>query len=56
LREVLATINKEPDFVARVDRDGGRILNISPNQQQAFLKEEVERWVGSVARYKVTAD
>jgi hypothetical protein len=36
--------------------DGGRLLNIAPAQQQAFLQDEIERWVGSVQKYNVTAD
>jgi len=32
------------------------LLNIAPGQQQAFLQEEIERWVGSVQKYNVTAD
>lgn len=56
LRETLAAINREADFVARVAADGGRLLNIAPGQQQAFLKEEIDRWVGAAQRYKVTAD
>jgi tripartite-type tricarboxylate transporter receptor subunit TctC len=56
LREVLAAINKEAEFMAKVEQNGGRMVNINPSQQQAFLKEEVERWVGMVTRYKVTAD
>jgi len=56
LRQTLAAINRETEFVARVERDGGRLLNIPPAQQQAFLLDEIERWVGAVNRYKVTAD
>jgi len=52
----LAQINREPEFIARVERDGGRLLNIAPAQQQAFLQDEIERWVGSVQKYNVTAD
>jgi hypothetical protein len=32
------------------------MLNIAPAQQQTFLREEIDRWVGSVSRYKVSAD
>ena len=56
LRETLAAINREAEFLARVERDGGRMLNIAPAQQQTFLREEIDRWVGSVSRYKVSAD
>jgi len=56
LRETLAAINREAEFVARIERDGGRPLNIPPAQQQAFLRDELERWVAAVNRHKVTAD
>lgn len=56
LREALASINREQEFVARVERDGGRLLNIPPAQQQGFLRDEIERWVGAVNRYKVSAE
>lgn len=56
LRETLAAINRETEFMARVERDGGRMLNVAPAQQEAFLRSEIERWVGAVNRYKVTVD
>lgn len=56
LRDTLAGINRETEFVARIERDGGRPLNIPPAQQQAFLRDELERWVAAVNRHKVTAD
>jgi hypothetical protein len=32
------------------------MLNVAAAQQEAFLRNEIERWVGAVNRYKVTAD
>ena len=56
LREALASINAQPDFSAKVERDGGRMLNIPAAQQQNYLRDEIERWVGAVQRYNVTAE
>jgi tripartite-type tricarboxylate transporter receptor subunit TctC len=56
MRETLAAINRESEFVSRVAADGGRMLNVPAGQQQAFLKEEIDRWVGAVQRFKVTVD
>ena len=56
LRAVLASINAQPDFSGKIERDGGRILNVPSAQQQSYLREEIERWVGAVQRYKVVAD
>jgi tripartite-type tricarboxylate transporter receptor subunit TctC len=56
LRNVVAEILREPDFVARVDKDGGRVLAIPPADQTRFLEQEIERWGGLVARYGVGVD
>jgi tripartite-type tricarboxylate transporter receptor subunit TctC len=56
LRSALADIVQDPEFVARVDRDGGRVLAIAPAQQRKFLQDEVERWSGLVTQYGVTLD
>ncbi|HEX9466602.1 MAG TPA: tripartite tricarboxylate transporter substrate binding protein [Alphaproteobacteria bacterium] len=56
LRAALADAIHDTDFVARVDRDGGRILTIAPADQQKFLETEVERWSALVAKYGVTVD
>jgi tripartite-type tricarboxylate transporter receptor subunit TctC len=56
LRNVVAEILREPDFVARVDKDGGRVLAVPSAEQTGFLQDEVERWGGLVARYNVGVD
>lgn len=56
LRQVLALVNKDPEFIALVEKDGGRVLNISAADQQAFLLDEINRWVPLVAKSKVRID
>lgn len=56
LRKTLAAIVREPEFMSRVDHDGGHILDIPPEHQQQFLQGEVARWVQLVHKYGVTAD
>jgi tripartite-type tricarboxylate transporter receptor subunit TctC len=56
LRTSLAEAVRDPDLVARIDRDGGRILAIPPVDQQRFLETEVQRWVALVRKYGVTTD
>src|SRR5258708_9962952 len=56
LRAALADAIHDTDFVARVDRDGGRILTIAPADQQKFLETEAARWSALVAKYGVTVD
>lgn len=56
LRQALAQVNKDPEFIALVEKDGGRVLNISGADQQAFLLDEINRWVPLVAKSKVKID
>jgi tripartite-type tricarboxylate transporter receptor subunit TctC len=56
LRSALAEILHDAEFVARVERDGGRVLAIAPAEQRKFLQDEVERWTALVAKYGVTLD
>src|SRR5438067_4018353 len=56
LRNAVAEILREPDFAARVDRDGGRVLAVAPADQVKFLQSEVDRWSGLVTRYNVRVD
>jgi len=56
LRQALALVNKDPEFIALVEKDGGRVLNISAADQQAFLLDEINRWVPLVAKSKVRID
>src|SRR5258708_37229513 len=56
LRGVVAEVLRDPDFSARVDRDGGRALAIAPADQARFLQSEVDRWSGLVARHNVRDD
>ena len=56
LRQALAQVNKDPEFIALVEKDGGRVLNITAADQQAFLLDEINRWVPLVAKSKVKID
>ena len=56
LREALLSVTRDKEFVARVERDGGRVLDLSPAQQQAFMRDEIDRWSKLVTQYGVTAD
>jgi tripartite-type tricarboxylate transporter receptor subunit TctC len=56
LRGALGEINRDPEFVSRVERDGGRVLAIAPEQHLRFLQQEIERWSRLVAQYSVTID
>jgi tripartite-type tricarboxylate transporter receptor subunit TctC len=56
LREAMNTIIREKEFVARVEQDGGRILDIPTRDQVQFLRDENERWSKMVRDYGVTTD
>ncbi len=56
LRETLAAINREADFIAKIERDGGRVLNIPAAQQQSFLHDEIDRCLTLAAKYGVAPD
>ena len=56
LQSVVAEVLRDPDFTARVDKDGGRVLAIAPGEQTQFLQQEIERWGGLVTRYSVGVD
>ena len=56
LRDALAGIIRDQEFAARIERDGGRVLAIPQQQQQRFMREEIERWTKLVVQYGVTTD
>jgi tripartite-type tricarboxylate transporter receptor subunit TctC len=56
LRAALAEVLQDREFVARIERDGGRVLAITPAEQRKFLEDEVERWSALVARYSVSIE
>ena len=56
LRNAHARIVREPEFVARVESDGGRVMVVPPQEQQQFMQREIERWSAAVNRYAVTID
>ena len=56
LRSLLLQVVRDADYVARVERDSGRVMVIPANQQQAFLRSEIERWGKLINQYGVTAE
>lgn len=56
LRDAMAQINKDPEFIAQVEKDGGRVLNIAQNDQDKFLISQINLWVPSVNKSKLKLD
>ncbi len=56
LRTIFVNVTRDADFAARIEAGGGRIMSIPPQQQQAFLKSEIERWSAQIRQYGVKAE
>ena len=56
LRATMELINKDPEFIAQVEKDGGRMLNVSSQDQQQFLKDEISKWVLLVNKNNIKAE
>ena len=56
LRREVAAIIKDEEFASRVERAAGRVLSIAPDQQQEFLRSELNRWSVLIARYGIAAE
>ena len=52
----MAQINKDSEFNTQIEQDGGRLLNIPASQQQAFLLDEINRWVPVVMNSNIKVD
>ncbi len=56
LRRTLADAIRDPDLVARIQRDGGRVLAVPEADQPKFLAGEVQRWMALVKKYVSAGD
>lgn len=56
LRAIMESVLRDAEFRARIEAGGGRIMSIPPQQQQAFLKSETQRWGALIRQYGVTAE
>ena len=56
LRTIFVNVTRDADFAARIEAGGGRIMSIPPQQQQAFLKSEIERWHDIVKKYGIVLE
>lgn len=56
LREALLIVNKDADFIAQVEKDGGRMLNVPQNDQDKFLVSQINLWVPSVQKSNLKLD
>jgi hypothetical protein len=56
LRQVMMEINKDSDFVSKIERDGGHMLNFTADVQNTFLHEEILKWSVAIKKAKVSTD
>jgi tripartite-type tricarboxylate transporter receptor subunit TctC len=56
LRGLLLGVVRDADYAARVEGRGGRVMVIPANQQQPFLRQEIERWGRLISQYGVSAE
>ena len=56
LRALLLNVARDADYAGRVESGGGRTMVIPANQQQAFLRGEIERWGKLIGQYGITAE
>ena len=56
LRRIFVEVARDPDFVTRIGNSGGYVMAIPPQQQQQFLRREIERWGKLIRQYGVAAD
>jgi tripartite-type tricarboxylate transporter receptor subunit TctC len=56
LRAIFVNVARDAEFISRIEAGGGRVMNIAPQQQQPFLKSEIERWRAAIQQYGVKAE
>ncbi len=56
LRTIIEGVVRDAPFIARLEAAGGRVMNVPPREQQAFLRSEIERWGALIKQYGVKAE
>jgi tripartite-type tricarboxylate transporter receptor subunit TctC len=54
LRELFVKVSRDPDFIARINNNSGYVMNIPPQEQQQFVRREIERWGKLIKQYGVS--
>ena len=54
LRDIFVKVSQDADFNARIGNAGGYVMKVPPQQQQQFLRQEIERWGKLIRQYGVT--
>lgn len=56
LRREIVAIVTAPDYVARVERDGGRVWRLGLPETEAFVRAEAARWKQLISQVGITAE
>lgn len=56
LRTEIAAVLALPEIAARLERDGGRLLRLSPAESEAFVQAEVKKWRASIPQMGISAE
>lgn len=54
LRNIFVKVSRDPDFNARISNASGYVMSIPPQQQQQFVRQEIERWGRLIRQYGVS--
>jgi tripartite-type tricarboxylate transporter receptor subunit TctC len=56
LRDIFVNVSRDADFNTRIGNNGGYVMDIPPQQQQQFLRREIERWSRLIKQHGVSAE
>ena len=56
LRQVMMEFNKDTDFITKIERDGGHMLNFPAEVQNTFLRDEILKWSVAIKKAQVRTD
>ena len=54
LRELFVKVSQDADFNTRINNNSGYVMKIPPQEQQQFLRREIERWGKLIKQYGVS--
>ena len=56
LRGVFEQVLRDADFKSRIEAGGGRLMTVSPREQQTFVRGEIERWGALIRKHGVSGE
>ena len=54
LRNIFVKVSQDADFNNRINNSGGYVMAVPPQQQQQFVRKEIERWSRLIKQYGVS--